>query len=178
MPQLLDALAIARERGLDVPIVYNSGGYDDVEMLKLCEGVVDIYMPDFKYWDPEVGRALSDVDDYPARARAAFTEMHRQVGDLKMDEDGVAVSGLLVRHLVLPNGLAGTAGVAGFLADEISKDTYINVMGQYHPCFQANKDPRLMRSPSATEMKEAFELAARAGLHRFDDRRPSVLFHF
>ena len=171
MPQLLQALAAARGEGLKVPVVYNCGGYDSVEMLQLCDGVVDIYMPDFKYWDPDVGNTCSDVPDYPERARAAFKEMHRQVGDLAMDKDGVAVSGLLVRHLVLPNGLAGTRGVTRFLAEEISKDTYINIMSQYRPCFQANRDPRLMRGPSDKEMKEAFDVATRAGLHRFDERR-------
>jgi putative pyruvate formate lyase activating enzyme len=169
-PQLVEALVLARERGLTVPVVWNSGGYDAVELLQLLDGLVDIYMPDAKYWDPEVGERLSGVPDYPEVMRDALREMHRQVGDLVLDEQGVATRGLLVRHLVLPEGLAGTEGVLGFLATEISPETYVNVMGQYHPAFRAHLEPRLGRSPSAGEMREAFEIAERVGLERLDER--------
>jgi putative pyruvate formate lyase activating enzyme len=133
VPQILAALAVAAMDGLRLPLVYNSGGYDSLHTLRLLDGVVDIYMPDLKYGDDRVGRPLSGVHDYVARNRAAVLEMHRQVGDLQVDERGVAYRGLLVRHLVLPGGLAGTAVVARFLAGEVSLDTYVNVMDQYHP---------------------------------------------
>jgi putative pyruvate formate lyase activating enzyme len=140
VPQVIAAVALAAEGGLRLPLVYNSGGYDAVHTLRLLEGVVDIYMPDMKYSDEAVGERLSGVGDYVARNRAAVLEMHRQVGDLAVDEGGVAKRGLLVRHLVLPGGLAGTADVALFLADEVSRDTYINVMDQYRPAFKAARD--------------------------------------
>ncbi len=130
---------MAAERGLRLPFVYNSGGYDAVHTLRLLDGVVDIYMPDMKYSDEAVGERLSGVGDYVARNRAALLEMHRQVGDLELDERGVASRGLLVRHLVLPGGLAGSAATARFLADEVSRDTYINVMDQYRPAFKATR---------------------------------------
>ena len=137
VPQILAAVAAAAEGGLRLPLVYNSGGYDAVHTLRLLDGVVDIYMPDMKYGDEAVGQRLSGVGDYVARNRTAVLEMHRQVGDLETDERGVATRGLLVRHLVLPGGLAGSAATARFLADEVSRDTYINVMDQYRPAFKA-----------------------------------------
>jgi putative pyruvate formate lyase activating enzyme len=137
VPQILAALVVAAGEGLRLPLVYNSGGYDALHTLRLLDGVVDIYMPDMKYSDDRVGQPLSGVRDYVARNRAAVLEMHRQVGDLELDERGVARRGLLVRHLVLPDGLAGTADVARFLADEVSRNTYINVMNQYRPAHKA-----------------------------------------
>jgi putative pyruvate formate lyase activating enzyme len=137
VPQILGALVPAVDGGLRLPLVYNSGGYDSLHTLRLLDGVIDIYMPDMKYSDERVGRELSGVSDYVLRNRAAVREMHRQVGDLELDERGVATRGLLVRHLVLPDGLAGTGAVARFLADEISRDTYLNVMDQYRPAFKA-----------------------------------------
>lgn len=169
VPQILAALGPAIERGLRVPLVYNSGGYDGRETLRLLDGVVDIYMPDAKYADPEVAERLSGARDYPEVMRAALREMHRQVGDLEIDAEGLARRGLLVRHLVLPGGLAGTPEVMRFLAS-LSRDTYVNVMAQYRPCFRAEEYPELNRRLSAEEYHEAVEAALAAGLHRLDDR--------
>lgn len=171
VPMLLDALVHAVEDGLKIPIVYNTGGYDSVETLKILDGVVDIYMPDIKYSDPEPAEKFSNAADYPKAAMAAVREMHRQVGDLVLDERGVAVRGLLVRHLVLPGGMAGTEGVVRFLANEISKNTYLNVMDQYHPCYKAVGMPPLDRRPTSREFKEAVEMAVKAGLKRLDGIR-------
>jgi len=167
VPMFLKALMAAIKKGLRVPIVYNTGGYDMVETLKLLEGVVDIYMPDFKYWDPETAGKLSGAPDYPERARAAFKEMHRQVGDLVM-ENNVALKGLLVRHLVLPGGLSGTAEVMRFIAREISKDAYVNIMDQYYPCYKAWSYPPMDRRITTLEYDEALNAAARAGIKRID----------
>jgi putative pyruvate formate lyase activating enzyme len=136
-PQILEALEIAIAKGLHLPLVYNTGGYDSVETLKLLDDIVDIYMPDMKYSNAEIAKQLSGVEDYPSINKAAVKEMYRQVGDLQIDDDGIAQRGLLVRHLVLPNGLAGTREVVNFLAKEISPNTYINIMDQYHPCYKA-----------------------------------------
>ena len=168
VPQILEALDIAAGFGLSVPLVYNSGGYDSVETLRLLDGVVDIYMPDMKYASAEVGLRLSGIPDYPDRNREAVREMHRQVGDLALDDGGVAVRGLLVRHLVLPQGLAGPADVCGFLSREISADTYINVMAQYRPCHEAYNVPGLARPLSGDEFAEALKIARDSDLHRLD----------
>lgn len=166
VPQFLAALLLAANSGLCVPIVYNTGGYDSVETLRLLDGVVDIYMPDAKYDDAGVAERLSGVCDYPAVNRAAIREMHRQVGDLVTDAEGVALRGLLVRHLVLPEGLAGTPGLAAFLADEISPGTCINVMNQYRPCYEAPAVPPLDRRITPVEYSEAVRAAEKAGLTR------------
>jgi len=168
--QILEALPPAIEGGLTAPLVYNTGGYDAVETLRLLDGVVDIYMPDFKFWDPAVAAQLCQAEDYPEIARQAFKEMHRQVGDLVVDEMGVARRGLLVRHLVLPDGLAGTKEVMEFLAREISPDTYVNVMGQYRPCGRAGEHPSLGKFLTGLEHVEAQRLAREAGLTRLDRR--------
>jgi len=168
VPQILEALQIAVDQGLRVPLVYNSGGYDSVDTLKLLDGIVDIYMPDMKYADDAKGLSLSGVEGYSAVNKAAVKEMHRQVGDLKMDEHGVALRGLLVRHLVLPDGLAGTAETVRFLAEEISLDTYLNVMAQYHPCHKADRFPLLDRRITRSEFMGALDLARRRGLWRLD----------
>lgn len=168
VPQILEALERAVIKGLVIPIVYNTGGYESLRTLALLEGIIDIYMPDMKYSDPGIGSRLSSVPDYPLRNREAVKEMHRQVGDLSLDEGGIAEKGLLVRHLVLPEGLAGTMGVVEFIADEVSRDTYINIMGQYHPEHRALTVPGLERGPTSHEMEEAYNEALRAGLHRFD----------
>jgi putative pyruvate formate lyase activating enzyme len=168
--QILAALPLAIAGGLKVPLVYNCGGYDAVETLRLLDGVIDIYMPDFKFWDPKVSAQLCAASDYPEVARQAFKEMHRQVGDLLMDETGVARRGLLVRHLVLPQGLAGTQEVMEFLAREISPNTYVNVMGQYRPCGRAYEHPSLSQFLTAQEHLEAQRLAREAGLTRLDRR--------
>ena len=168
--QILSALPLAIEAGLKVPLVYNSGGYDAVETLMLLDGVIDIYMPDFKFWDPKVAERLCAARDYPERAREALKEMHRQVGDLVTDDQGVAQRGLLVRHLVLPDNLAGTNEVMKFLATELSPHTYVNVMGQYRPCGEAFQHPPLDRFPSREELADAQQAAQLAGLTRLDRR--------
>ncbi|HPH48384.1 MAG TPA: radical SAM protein, partial [Methanothrix sp.] len=137
VPQILEALALAREGGLHLPLVYNSGGYESIETLRLLEGVIDIYMPDAKYGQDGPALKYSGAPDYVERMKSALKEMHRQVGDLVLDEAGIARRGLLVRHLVLPEGLAGTAEVVRFISQEISEYTYLNVMAQYHPAYQA-----------------------------------------
>jgi putative pyruvate formate lyase activating enzyme len=171
VPQILAALLLAVQAGLRLPLVYNTGGYDSQQSLKLLDGVIDIYMPDMKYADEESARRYSKIPNYPQINQAAVREMHRQVGDLELDEDGLAVRGLLIRHLVLPNGLAGTQQVVKFLAKEISTDTHLNLMDQYHPAYCARQYPELSRSLTRQEYQEAVEMALRAGLHRLDERR-------
>ncbi|SHE87601.1 putative pyruvate formate lyase activating enzyme [Desulfacinum infernum DSM 9756] len=175
VPQILEALPAAVERGLRVPLVYNCGGYERVPTLRLLEGIVDIYMPDFKFWDPSVAKELCDAEDYPERAREALLEMHRQVGDLKLDPSGIARRGLLVRHLVMPEGLAGTDAICRFISERISPNTYVNIMNQYRPCGRAREVPALRRSITAREYEEALESARRASLRRLDRRRPRFL---
>jgi len=161
-------VAIAAERGLKLPLVYNTGGYDSIEALSLLDGVVDIYMPDMKYGDDAAAHRYSHVRDYVRVNRAAVSEMHRQVGDLRIDAAGLAERGLLVRHLVLPNGLAGTESSLKLVAEEISADTYVNVMGQYRPCYRADEHPGLERAVSEKEFAEALAIARRCGLRRLD----------
>ncbi|MBN1659219.1 MAG: radical SAM protein [Anaerolineae bacterium] len=175
VPQILAALALAARDGLRVPLVYNTGGYDALDTLALLDGVVDIYMPDMKYADADVGRRLSGVRNYPAVNQAAVKEMHRQVGDLTMDERGVAQRGLLVRHLVLPEGLAGTGAIVRFLAEKVSRHTYLNVMAQYRPYYRAHDLPPLDRPITGEEYAEAVHLAREAGL-RLDERRPRLVW--
>ncbi|HUT20410.1 MAG TPA: radical SAM protein [Anaerolineae bacterium] len=174
VPQILAATQIAAERGLRIPLLYNTGGYDSLETLALLDGVLDIYMPDVKYADLVVGERYSRARDYPAINQAAVREMHRQVGDLQLDERGIAQRGLLVRHLVLPEGLAGTDEIVRFLA-ALSKDTYLNVMAQYRPCHEAYDLPPLDRPITAAEYQEAVRMALDAGLHRLDQRQPPQL---
>jgi len=168
--QTLEALVVAAGRGLRLPLVYNTGGYDSPEALELLDGVIDIYMPDMKYGDSRTARQYSRVRNYVAVNRAAVREMHRQVGDLILDDGGVAVRGLLVRHLVLPGGLANTGSVLKFIASEISTDTYVNLMDQYHPAYQASEYPPLDRPLQAREYQNALALAAKYGLRRLDHR--------
>jgi len=168
VPYILEALEVAVSMGLYLPLVYNSGGYDSAETLKLLDGIVDIYMPDMKYSEGKVAEQLSGVKDYPLVNKAAIKEMHRQVGDLEIDEQGVAQRGLLVRHLVLPNRLAGTQEVVRFLAQEVSANTYLNIMAQYHPCYKAFDIPSLARPLRQQEFNEAIDLAHQQGLHRLD----------
>lgn len=170
MPFILEALEVAAGKGLQVPIVYNTGGYDSLETLELLDGIVDIYMPDMKYSAGDVGQKFSDIEQYPQVNRTAVKEMHRQVGDLQIEESGVAVRGLLVRHLVLPNGLAETDGVVKFIATEISHNTYLNVMAQYHPCYRAFDYPQISRPITREEFSTAIELTRRSGLDRLDRR--------
>ncbi len=167
-PMIFRAVLTARDRGLAIPIVYNTGGYDSLEVLRLLEGIVDIYMPDFKYSDPEMAERYSEAPDYPVVAKEALREMHRQVGDLQLDHRGIAIRGLLVRHLVMPEGIAGTEEMAGFIAGEISRETYVNIMDQYHPCFRAFEMPPLDRRITRKEYNEAIETAKRLGLKKID----------
>jgi putative pyruvate formate lyase activating enzyme len=168
MPMILRSLAIAAGNGLRIPIVYNCGGYESLEAIQLLDGVVDIYMPDFKYADPEMAFRYSKAKDYPIVVKAVIKEMHRQVGDLVMDARGIAMRGLLVRHLILPENVAGTSEVVRFIAEEISKNTYVNIMDQYRPCYKANEHPPLDRRITSKEFTEAVNLALKAGLTRLD----------
>ncbi len=172
IPQILEALPHAVEHGLRVPLVYNCGGYERVAALRLLEGVFDIYMPDFKFWDPEVAQRLCAAPDYPERAREALWEMHRQVGDLQIDPSGIAMRGVLVRHLVMPGGMAGTPEVCDFIARSISPNTYVNIMNQYRPCGRAREVPELRRGITSQEYEAALDAARKAGLKRLDRRRP------
>jgi putative pyruvate formate lyase activating enzyme len=161
-PQMMKAILIARERGLRAPIVYNCGGYEALDTLRALDGFIEIYMPDAKYADGEAARELSSAPDYPEVNRAALREMHRQVGDLAI-EGGLATRGLLVRHLVLPNGMAGSRAVLDFLK-ELSPRTYVNVMAQYRPCYRAHECPKINRHLTPAEFHEAYAYAARLGL--------------
>ncbi len=169
--EILQALVLAAEAGLRLPMVYNTGGYDSPESLALLDGVVDIYMPDMKYSDRVVARDLSKIGNYLEVNRAAVREMHRQVGDLVLDDEGIARRGLLVRHLVLPGGLAGTEEVVRFLAEEISPNTYLNLMDQYRPAYHAREHPPLDRPITTAEYQHAVRLARAVGLTRLDQRR-------
>ena len=166
--QILSALPYAVEQGLDIPLVYNCGGYEEPATLRLLDGIFDIYMPDFKYGDSDTALRLSGAPRYVETAMEALKEMHRQVGDLVTDRRGVAVRGLLVRHLVLPGGLAGTRRVMEFIAREISPGTYVNVMDQYHPCFKASGYPPLNRRITDAEFAEAVAIAREEGIRRLD----------
>lgn len=170
VPQILKSLPPAIEAGLSVPLVYNSGGYDALETLRLLEGIIDIYMPDFKFSQNDPAEEFCHAPDYPPAAKTAIKEMHRQVGDLVLDEKGIALRGLLVRHLVLPGGLAGTDEVMKFLAQDLSKKTYINIMDQYHPCGEVAWSSLLSRRITAREFQDAVDAAHREGLKRLDKR--------
>jgi len=170
VPQILAALPKAIAKGLTVPLVYNSSGYDSLEMLKLLEGIVDIYMPDFKFWHRESAKSYAKAPDYPEVAQEAILEMHRQVGDLIVDEEGVAVKGLLVRHLVMPGGLDETGEILRFLAHQVSVDSYVNVMDQYRPCYMAHKCSPIDRRLTNDEYQKALQLAKDAGLRRLDEK--------
>ncbi len=171
VPQILEELLLAARKGLRIPLVYNTSSYDELETLRLLDGIVDIYLPDFKYADAEIALKYSKVPGYPEIAKTAIKEMHRQTGDLVIDERGLAVRGVLVRHLVLPGGLAGTVEVMRFLADELSKDTYVNITDQYRPCWKAFKYPPLDRRITREEFEEAVEMAKACGLHRLHQER-------
>jgi putative pyruvate formate lyase activating enzyme len=174
--QIIAAVHDAAQRGLRVPLVYNTGGYDSPEALALLDGIVDIYMPDMKYGDSALARKYSKVRNYVEANQAAVREMHRQVGDLVLDENGIALRGLLVRHLVLPGGIAGTDKVLAFLAGEISRETYLNLMDQYRPCYRADEYPEIDRPITSEEFREALATAARVGLTRLDRRAPRRLW--
>ena len=176
VPFILDALELAAGMGLHLPLVYNTGGYDSLKTLELLDGIVDIYMPDMKYAVAQTAERFSGIKNYPKVNKAAIKEMYRQVGDLLVDEQGVAQRGLLVRHLVLPNRLAGTREIVRFLAQEISTSTYLNIMAQYHPAHKAHNEPLLSRPVLREEFNEAIKLARQHGLDRLDkDYSPSPI---
>ena len=171
VPQILEALPLAVAGGLRLPIVYNTSAYDSLESLRLMDGIVDIYMPDFKYWRPEDALRYTRARDYPEVARRAILEMHRQVGPLRIDPgSGLAERGVLVRHLVMPNRTAGTREIMHFLADEVSASTYVNIMGQYRPEHRARSFTEIARPVSRREIQEAFRDAEAEGIQRLDAR--------
>lgn len=176
VPQILSALGIAVQEGLAIPLVYNSGGYDRPSTLRLLENVFDIYMPDFKFWDPEIADRTCQAEDYPEIARNALREMHRQVGDLTLDESGIAQRGLLIRHLVLPGGLAGTREIMRFIAQNISTQSYVNIMSQYRPCGRASEVKGLNASVSPADFKTALQQALEEGITRLDQPRRAFMF--
>ncbi len=171
VPQILSALELAIQDGLNVPLVYNSGGYDEVHTLKILDGVFDIYMPDFKFWDSNIAQKMCDAPNYPEKARLALKEMHRQVGDLVVDSSGIAQKGLIIRHLVMPNGLAGTREVCRFIAKELSPNSYVNIMAQYRPCGKASTIKEISRSLKGNEFRDALEMAREEGITRLDEPR-------
>jgi putative pyruvate formate lyase activating enzyme len=168
--QILAAVLIAAQQGLRLPLVYNTGGYDALDSLRLLDGVIDIYMPDMKYSSAAIAKVYSKIPHYPQVNQAAVREMHRQVGDLVLDENGIARRGLLVRHLVLPHDLAGSAETLRFLAQEISPNTYLNLMDQYRPAFNARQFPKLRRPITRQEYAHALALAESGGLRRLDGK--------
>ena len=176
VPQILSAVEIAVQRGLSIPLVFNSSGYDRISTLKLLDGVFDIYMPDFKFWDPHVAEITCQTGDYPVVAQKALIEMHRQVGDLQIDDAGVANRGLLIRHLVLPNGLAGTREIMRFIAQHLSTDSYVNVMSQYRPCGRAAEIKELNSHLLPQEYHQALQAAKQEGITRLDP--PRRIFRF
>lgn len=168
VPQILSALQIAAVNGLVVPLVYNSSGYDRISTLKLLDGIFDIYMPDFKFWDPEVAHMTCQAENYPEIARQALKEMHRQVGDLSLDDAGIARRGLLIRHLVMPQGMAGTPDIMAFIAEELSQNSYVNIMPQYRPMGDVDDIPALCRGITREEYASAIAAAKLAGIMRLD----------
>ncbi len=177
VPQVLEALLVGAESGLRLPIVYNTSSYDSAESLELLDGVVDIYMPDFKYWKPETAQRYLKAADYPEVARARIKEMHRQVGDLRVDEEGLAYRGLNIRHLVMPGALDETEAILRWIAEELGPTTYVNVMDQYYPAGRVNDQhyPELNRHLSREEFLAAQRIARRLGLTRLDERAPHRL---
>ncbi len=174
VPQVLEALPAAIAGGLRLPLVYNTGAYDSLGSIRLLDGVVDIYMPDFKLWDPQHCATYLRARDYAEAARAAIKAMHAQVGVLRMDEDGLALRGVLVRHLVMPGLLEDTRSILHWLATELSPDTYLNLMDQYHPAHKAETEPQyfaINRRLFRSEFEQAVEMARKAGLWRLDSRQ-------
>ena len=172
VPQILEALPLAVQMGLRLPLVYNTGAYDSMESMRMMEGIVDIYMPDFKYWSNERSQKYLKAKDYPETARTVIKEMHRQVGDLVLDENGLAKRGVLLRHLDMPDGLEDAENIMGYLSKEISADTYLNIMSQYFPAGKVSeiKYQEINRRPYSQELATAEKIARQCGLHRFDQR--------
>jgi putative pyruvate formate lyase activating enzyme len=173
VPQILEALPLAVEAGLRLPLVYNTSAYDSLDSLQLLDGIIDVYMPDFKIWDEQLSLRYLKARDYPAAARRAILEMHRQVGELKLDENGLAKRGVLLRHLVMPGEIAGTEAIMRFVAEQVSPDSYVNVMGQFYPAGKVGqgKYSEINRRVAGSEVREAVQAARRAGLWRFDERK-------
>jgi putative pyruvate formate lyase activating enzyme len=175
VPQIVEALPDAVDMGLRLPLVYNTSSYDSASSLRVLDGIMDVYMPDFKFWDSELSRFYLKARDYPEIAREAIKEMHRQVGPLKMDERGLATRGVLLRHLVMPGSIAGSREIFRWIAEDVSVHTYVNVMNQYHPAWKVGVDPRynaIDRPITCEEFREALDAARAAGLYRFDERSP------
>jgi putative pyruvate formate lyase activating enzyme len=169
VPQILEALPLAVQMGLRLPLVYNTGAYDSIESMKMMEGIVDIYMPDFKFWNNKRSKKYLKAKDYPEAARAIIKEMHRQVGDLVFDENGLAKHGVLLRHLVIPDGLEDAESIMEFLAEEISPNTYLNIMDQYFPSVKVSekKYQEINRRAHSNELETVEKIARQNGLHRF-----------
>jgi len=165
-PRIVSALDLAVERGLEIPIVWNCGGYESIEVIKLLEGIVDIYMPDVKYSSNVHAKKYSKAPGYFAVVKEVLKEMHRQVGDLELDDRGIARRGLLIRHLVMPDNVAGSDKILRFSAHEVSKKSYVNIMDQYHPCYKADHFPEINRPISASEYEEVLMMATELGLER------------
>ena len=170
VPQILEAVLVAVERGLRLPMVYNTSAYDSLDSLALMDGIVDIYMPDFKFWDPGQARRYAKAPDYPGTARRAIKEMHRQVGPLVTDEHGIAMRGVLLRHLVMPGGVAGTPEIMQWIARELGCGTYVNLMAQYHPAWRVSETeyPEINRCITRSEFRQALDWFHAAGLVRLD----------
>ena len=169
VPNIISALRTAITMGLRAPVVYNCGGYESLEVIKLLDGIVDIYLPDFKYSDGAMaGKYSFEADDYPEAAAAAIAEMHRQVGEVVLDEDGIALRGLMIRHLVLPDNISGTDKFVSWVAEELTPSTYVNIMDQYRPAYRAHKYPAISRRISRAEFRQAIKWAREAGLTRLD----------
>jgi putative pyruvate formate lyase activating enzyme len=176
VPQILEALLLAVEHGLRLPLVYNTSAYDSLDSLRLMDGIVDIYMPDFKFWDPENARRYAKAPDYPETARSAIKEMRRQVGPLVIDDQGIALRGVLLRHLIMPSEVAGTQEIIDWIGRELGPETYVNLMAQYHPAGRVSDTecPEINRCVSPSEVEQAIDAFHSAGLGRLD-REPTVV---
>jgi putative pyruvate formate lyase activating enzyme len=174
VPQVIEAVAVASGRGLDLPIVYNTSAYDSLESIEQLDGIVDIYMPDFKYWSVEGSRTYLKAENYPDAARAAIQAMHRQVGPLRMNREGLAERGLIIRHLVMPGSLDETEAILRWIAEELGRDTYVNLMNQYYPAGKVSGEryPEMNRRLTSREFEAAHEIARGLGLRRLDTRHP------
>lgn len=172
VPQILEALPLAVQMGLRLPLVYNTGAYDSMDSMRLMDGIIDIYMPDFKYWENDSSQKFLKAKDYPETARTVIREMHRQVGDLLLDENGLAKRGVLLRHLIMPDNHEETKNIMACLAQEVSPDTYVNIMGQYFPAGKVSeiKYAEINRRVTPAEIDAAENIARQKGLHRFDQR--------
>jgi putative pyruvate formate lyase activating enzyme len=166
VPQIISALPQAIEMGLRIPLVYNCGGYESLKVIKLLENIFDIYMPDAKFADSEVSQKYCNAPDYPEVVKNVLKEMHRQVGVLQINHQGIAERGVLIRHLVMPEGLAGTEKIMKFIAEELSPDSYVNIMIQYYPHYKTSKYPELSRRITLGEFQDALAIARSFGLYR------------